>query len=121
MRFSLATIITVVPLLASATPLVQSPRVTIPISKRTNLRRQDGSVDVEALKASVSASTAYVISLPDQLTYDLTSSLVRSFVALMHTNGTLANPTHPNSTTTGAPLVKTLSPIFTRIFGMVCI
>jgi cathepsin D len=62
MHFSFATIVAIVPLLASATPLAQSPRVTIPISKRSNLRRHDGSVDVEALKSAVVASTTYFIS-----------------------------------------------------------
>lgn len=63
MHFSLATILAVLPLLASATPLAQSPRVTIPISKRSNLRRSDGSVNAEALKGSVAASTGYVIMI----------------------------------------------------------
>jgi cathepsin D len=60
MYFSLATIIAVVPLLASATPLPQSPQVKIPIFQKTNLRRHDGSIDAEALKRFVAASTAYV-------------------------------------------------------------
>lgn len=74
MHFSLATIIAIVPLLASATPLSQSPHATIPIFKRTDRRRHDGSVDFEALKRSVSASIAYVISFIDRLIYDLTPS-----------------------------------------------
>lgn len=61
MHFSLATILAVLPLLASATPLAQSPRVTIPISKRSNLRRSDGSVNAEALKGSVAASTGKIL------------------------------------------------------------
>jgi hypothetical protein len=119
MHFSLATLIIVVPLLASATPLAQSPRVTIPISKRTNLRRQDGSVDISALTGSVSASIAYVISFLDQLIYELTFYIVRSFVVLIRTNRTLGNATHPNLTTTSAPLVKTLLPMLKNSFGMV--
>jgi hypothetical protein len=121
MHFSLATLIIVVPLLASATPLAQSPRVTIPISRRINLRRQDGSVDIDALKTSVSASTAYVIFLLDRLLYGLTFSIVRFFVVSMCTNRTPANTTHPNPTTTSGPSMKKLSPILTRTFGMVCI
>ena len=122
MHLSLAAIIVVVPLLASATPLAQSPRVTIPISKTTNLHRNDGSLDVEALKRSVAASTEYVIFLLDRLIYDLTSSIVRSFVASIRTNRTLANATPSKSTTTSATLVKAISRIslaVTKNFGMV--
>jgi hypothetical protein len=126
MRFLFATIIAVVPLLASATPIVQSPHVTIPISKSTNLRRDDGSVDIKALRDSIAASTEYVISLLDRLIHDLTSSIVRSYVDLKRTNITLVNATRPNPTTTSAPLVQSLSPsvqalspMVTTGFGMV--
>jgi len=50
MHFSLATIIAVLPLLAAASPIAQKPRITIPLTKRTNVYRSDGSVDIEVLK-----------------------------------------------------------------------
>jgi cathepsin D len=64
MHFSLATILAVIPLLASASPTTQKPRVTIPLNKRTNVYRSDGSVDIEVLKLQAAHSTAYVISYP---------------------------------------------------------
>jgi hypothetical protein len=67
MHFSLATIIAVVPLLASASPLSQVPYVTINISKRTDVHHHDGSVNAEGLKGSVDASIKYFISLLDRL------------------------------------------------------
>src|SRR5271170_2455028 len=119
MHFSLATIIAVVPLLASATPLAYSPRTTIPISKRANLHRDDGSVDTEALKASVAASTAYVMSLLGRLIHDLTLSVVICVVTLIRINRTLANANRTNPTTTSAPSVQFLSPRLKSIIGMV--
>lgn len=61
MHFSLATIIAVLPLLASATPIAQQPRVTIPLSKRTNVFRRDGSVDIEVMKSQAAHSTAKIL------------------------------------------------------------
>jgi cathepsin D len=61
MQFSIATILAVLPLLASASPIAQQPRVSIPLSKRSNVFRRDGSVDIEVLKIQAAASTAYVI------------------------------------------------------------
>lgn len=66
MHFSLATILAVIPLLVSAAPTTQKPRVTIPLSKRTNVYRSDGSVDIDALKLHAAHSTAYVFLNPDQ-------------------------------------------------------
>jgi cathepsin D len=57
MHFSLATIIAVLPLLAAASPIAQKPRITIPLSKRTNLFRGDGSVDIDVLKLHAAHST----------------------------------------------------------------
>jgi hypothetical protein len=119
MLFALATIIAVVPLFAAASPLSQPPHITIPISKRANFRRDDGSVDAEALKASVAASTTCVFPLLDRLIYDLTCSTVRYFVVSIPTNGTLASGTRPNQTTTSAPLVERLSSKVKGIIGMV--
>jgi len=104
MHFSLAKFIAAVPLLASATPLAHSTHVKIPVSKRSNLQRDHGSVNIKALKASVAATTAYVISLLDGLIHDLTSSIARSVVVSIHTNGTLGNATPPNWTITSAQL-----------------
>lgn len=61
MHFSLATILAVVPLLVSAAPTTQKPRVTIPLSKRTNVYRSDGSVDIDALKLHAAHSTAKIL------------------------------------------------------------
>lgn len=60
MYFSLATIIAVLPLLAAASPVAQKPRVTIPLTKRTDVYRRDGSVDIEVMKLQAAHSTAYV-------------------------------------------------------------
>jgi cathepsin D len=57
MHFSLATILAIVPLLASASPLAQQPRVTIPLQKKSNVYRTDGSVNVDVLKGQIAAST----------------------------------------------------------------
>jgi cathepsin D len=62
MHYSLATILAVLPLLVSAVPTAQKPRITIPLNKRTNVYRSDGSVDIEVLKLQAAHSTAYVIS-----------------------------------------------------------
>jgi hypothetical protein len=67
MHFSLATILVVVPLLVSAAPTTQKPRVTIPLRKHTNIYRSDGSVNTEALKLQAAHSVAYVISSLDFL------------------------------------------------------
>jgi hypothetical protein len=114
MRFSLTTVIAIVPLLASATPLAQPLHVTIPISKKTDLRRDDGSVDIEALKASVSASTTYIIPFLDRSSWDLTYFIVSSFAVSILVNVTLSNPT-----TINAPLVRRLLPKPKIITGMV--
>jgi hypothetical protein len=63
MHLSIATILAVFPLLVLSTPTTQKPRLTIPLTKRTNVYRRDGSVDIEALKLQLARSTAYVISL----------------------------------------------------------
>lgn len=60
MHFPLATLVALIPLLASASPITESPRIVIPISKRSSLRHEDGSVNVDALKSSVSASVKYI-------------------------------------------------------------
>jgi hypothetical protein len=61
MHFPLAIILAVASLLVSAAPNTKKPHLTIPLSKRTNLHRSDGSVDIEALKMEDAHSTAYVI------------------------------------------------------------
>jgi len=61
MHFSLATILAVVPLLVSAVPTAQKPRITIPLNKRTNVYRSDGSVNIENLKLQAAHSTAKII------------------------------------------------------------
>jgi hypothetical protein len=60
MNFSLAAILAVVLLVASA---VHTAHTRIPLSRRTNVYRSDGSVDLEALKRETDHSTAYVNSL----------------------------------------------------------
>ncbi|PVF94542.1 acid protease [Serendipita vermifera] len=61
MQFSLATILAVLPLLAAASPLAQQPRVTIPLTKRSNVRRADGSVDIDVMKLQVAHSTGKIL------------------------------------------------------------
>jgi cathepsin D len=61
MHFSLATILAVVPLLVSAAPTVQKPRIHIPLTKRSNVLRRDGSVDIEVLKLQAAHSTAKIL------------------------------------------------------------
>jgi cathepsin D len=61
MHFPITTILAVLPLLASATPIAQHPRVTIPLTKRTNVFRQDGSVDIEVLKIQAASSTGKIL------------------------------------------------------------
>jgi len=58
MHFSLAAILAVVLVVSTA----HTTHVTIPLSRRTNVYRSDGSVDLEALKRETDHSTAYVIS-----------------------------------------------------------
>lgn len=61
MHFSLATILVIVPLLASASPLAQQPRVTIPLQKKSNVYRSDGSVNIDVLKGQIAASTGKIL------------------------------------------------------------
>jgi hypothetical protein len=58
MHFSLAAILVVVPLLASATPITDKLPLTIPLNKRTNIYRHDGSIDFEIVKRQAARSTA---------------------------------------------------------------
>jgi cathepsin D len=60
MYFSLAMILAVVSLVVSAA--TKKPHATIPLNKRTNINRSDGSVDFNVLKRQTYYSTAYVIS-----------------------------------------------------------
>ena len=60
MHFSLATILAIAPLLASASPLAQSPRATIPLAKRSNLYQADGSVNLDVLRGQLVRAKAYV-------------------------------------------------------------
>jgi hypothetical protein len=106
MHLSLATVMAIIPLLASATPLAQFPRITMPISKRTTLRRDDGSVNIEALKASVAAVTAYCLPF-DRLIYDLTSSVVVELI--------LAK----NLTTPSVPSMKGFTPMLSPVLQMI--
>jgi hypothetical protein len=59
MHFSLAAGLAVVLLVAST---AHTTHTTIPLSRRTNVYRSDGSVDLEELKRETDHSTAYVIS-----------------------------------------------------------
>jgi cathepsin D len=61
MQFSLATILAVLPLLAAASPIAQQPRITIPLTKRTNVFRSDGSVDIEKMKIQVAHSMGKIL------------------------------------------------------------
>ena len=58
MHFSLATVLAVAPLLAAASPLAKQPLTTIPLSKKSNLYAQDGSLNLDALRGQLAASTA---------------------------------------------------------------
>ena len=79
MHFSLATVLAVVPLLVSAAPTSQKPHLTIPLNKRTDVYRRDGSVDIEVLKLQAAHSTGYVISPFDPFERSLTCHIVKSF------------------------------------------
>ena len=59
MNFSLAAILAVVLIVVST---AHTTHTRIPLSRRTNVYRSDGSVDLEALKRETDHSTAYVIS-----------------------------------------------------------
>jgi cathepsin D len=50
MHFSIGTILAIVPLLVSASPLAEQPRVTIPLSERSNLFKQDGFVNLDKVR-----------------------------------------------------------------------
>jgi hypothetical protein len=56
MHFSLATIIAVVPLLASASPLAKQPHSAISLARRGDLHQEDGSIDADKLKGHLAAS-----------------------------------------------------------------
>jgi cathepsin D len=56
MHFSLATIIAVVPLLASASPLAKQPHSTISLARKSNLHQDDGSLDADKLSGHLSSS-----------------------------------------------------------------
>jgi hypothetical protein len=58
MHFSLTTILIIVPLLVSATPTPEKPFITIPLNKRIDVYRSDGSVDIEVLKLQADYSIA---------------------------------------------------------------
>jgi hypothetical protein len=60
MSFSLVAILAVVLLVVST---VHTAHTRIPLSRRTNVYRSDGSVDLEALKRETDHSIAYVNSL----------------------------------------------------------
>jgi cathepsin D len=62
MHFSTATILAVIPLLVSAAPTTQKPRVTIPLNKYTNVFRSDGSINIKILKLQAASSVSYVMS-----------------------------------------------------------
>jgi hypothetical protein len=50
MHFSIPTILAIVPLFASASPLAEQPRVTIPLSERNHLYKRDGSVNLDKIR-----------------------------------------------------------------------
>lgn len=58
MRFTLATILAVIPLLTIAAPYPHG--TNIPLTKRSNLTKSDGSVDLAALKRHLEITTACV-------------------------------------------------------------
>jgi hypothetical protein len=61
MRFSSTTIFIIAPLLVSANPTTEKPRITIPLNKGTNFYHSDGSVDIEVLKRQAAYSTVYAV------------------------------------------------------------
>ncbi|KAG8797102.1 hypothetical protein FRC20_005065, partial [Serendipita sp. 405] len=61
MHFSVATLLTIAPLLALSSPVPQSPRATIPLSRRSNLYREDGSLDLAVLRGQLSRTTAKIM------------------------------------------------------------
>ncbi|KAH7884062.1 acid protease [Phlebopus sp. FC_14] len=62
MRFTLATVVVVLPLLIAAAPRVQDKIGTrIPIAKRLTLVNEDKTVNVEALKAHVASTKAKIL------------------------------------------------------------
>lgn len=60
MHFTLATILAVLPLFATAFPVSQVPRAKIGLSKRSNLTHADGSVNAANLRAQLASSTAKI-------------------------------------------------------------
>jgi cathepsin D len=56
MHFSLATIIAVVPLLVSASPLAKQPHSTISLVRKSNLHQEDGSIDDDKLKGHLAST-----------------------------------------------------------------
>lgn len=59
MHFQLSTILTIAPLLVSAVPTAQKPRITIPLTKRSDFGCPDGVADVEGLQLHATHSTEY--------------------------------------------------------------
>jgi cathepsin D len=60
MHFSLATIIAVVPLLASASPLAKQPHSTVSLARKSHLHQEDGSLDADKLKGHLAVSVESV-------------------------------------------------------------
>ncbi|KAF7978613.1 hypothetical protein HWV62_45354 [Athelia sp. TMB] len=60
MKFTLATVIATLPFLVAAAPTPQTSPITIGLNKRSTLTRQDGSVDVAKLQASVAGTMAKI-------------------------------------------------------------
>jgi cathepsin D len=94
MHFFLAPIFAVGFLLVSAARTTQKPRITIPLNKRTDIYRSDGSVDIKVLKRQTAQSTAYVILNFNPCESDLSySKIVRGFNAYERNTG----QRHPSS------------------------
>ncbi|KII94327.1 hypothetical protein PLICRDRAFT_101811 [Plicaturopsis crispa FD-325 SS-3] len=60
MHFTIGTVLAVLPLLATATPVAKQPRATIPLHRRNNLVKDDGSVNADALRAQLARATSKV-------------------------------------------------------------
>jgi cathepsin D len=60
MYFTFATLLTVLPLFATASPITQAPRAKIDLNKRSHLTQRDGSVNAANLRAHLAASMAKI-------------------------------------------------------------
>src|SRR5271170_1558123 len=91
MHFSLTAILAVILVVVSTAHTTQERNITIPLSKRTNIYRSDGSLDLEALERQIDHSTAYIISPFNPYECRLTCHIVRSFADSSTTSATPVN------------------------------